>query len=174
MTNKKQITQQAYNELQEKFDALKEEMNSYVVAEEESYGQWVPEEDEKYYFIYDHGRVISAFWYNCDHKCLDRLAIGNVYKTKEEAEAQVKYLKALTKVKNRIAELNERWVPVWGDNTDSKYRLYYNYCEYGSIMWTFSYTTKGASNSLHLKSEKLAKQLIKELPEELTLILRDS
>ena len=47
MNNKKQITLQAYNELQEKFDALKEEMNSYVTVEEKSYGQWVPEEDEE-------------------------------------------------------------------------------------------------------------------------------
>jgi hypothetical protein len=172
MTNKKQITQQAYNELQEKFDDLKEEMNSYVVAEEKSYGQWVPNIDAIYFYIKDNGSIGEFNWRDT-YINRGNLSIGNVYKTKGKAEAKVKYLKALTKVKNRIAELNEGWVPDWGDMDSYKFYAVYSF-DIGQPEVSRLSVVKLPPDSLYLKSEKLAKQLIKELPEELTLILRDS
>ena len=122
-------------------------MNSYVVAEEESYGQWVPEVGKEYYVSGSGGTPYRKVRRTpgLDDAFLSHFAIGNVYETREEVEAHNNYLKALTKVKNRIAELNEGWVPDWSDNTDVKYSLYYSYSEYGSIRWTSSYTAKGAS-----------------------------
>ena len=60
--------------------------------------RWKPEIDQKYYCMVDSGPVVDDYWNDVgiDH---ERFDIGNCFKTKEEAEQVVEYLKALAVVR---------------------------------------------------------------------------
>ena len=100
---------------------------------------------------------------------------GNYFKSKEEAEASNinEVIKATAKVKNRIAELNDGWGPDWEDTDERRWFVYYDFTDnnmdYGN-MW--NNTHKQLEKWKYLKSEELAQQLIREMPEELELMLK--
>jgi hypothetical protein len=87
----------------------------------------------------------------------------------EEAEKERDYRAALTKVKRRIAELNEGWVPDWS-NGSQKYSIFYTHAR-GCVSADWGCYVKYTNNGLYLKDRSLALQLIEEMPEELKLVL---
>ena len=170
---KKQITQQMKNELESRLKEIQQELDSCEVIPEEKpkYGQWVPAHSDKYYSISSHGDVCLHKWYSdCERWSPSRLSMGNVYKTKEEAEKVVEYQKAYTKVVNRIAELNEGWKPDWNDGNQIKYYIDYHVSDQ-RIKEDCTWGYKNQNNSLHIKSGALAKRLLKEMEKELKIIL---
>ena len=60
--------------------------------------RWKPEADQKYYFLNNDGSVGYNHW-DGDHIDRNRFEIGNCFKTVEEAEKAVEYLKALAVVR---------------------------------------------------------------------------
>lgn len=55
---------------------------------------WVPQDDEIYFFINGDGVTSDILWDGSDYDT-DRLGINNVFKTEEEAENHVEWLKIL-------------------------------------------------------------------------------
>lgn len=56
--------------------------------------QWKPVEDQVYYTIFGDGLVYKCIW-NSSKVARDRYALGNCFKTKEEAEAKLEQFKKL-------------------------------------------------------------------------------
>lgn len=83
---------------EEEVEELKKCIKELKEVEIEEDGIWVPEIDEEYWFIYNYADLDYEIWldYSFDK---DRLAIGNVFKTKEEAEFEVERLKVLAELK---------------------------------------------------------------------------
>lgn len=88
-------------ELKQKYKELGEEIEKL-----EKQGKvWKPEKEESYYTIYSDGAFDRATWHDSipGNK---RYAIGNCFRTKEEAEATVEKLKIYTQLKRLAEEIN--------------------------------------------------------------------
>lgn len=84
---------------------------------------WKPEMGDEYYGI-DSSGPIAYTWYDdmTDNYCY---AIGNCFKTKEEADFMVEKLKVIAELK-RFAEEHNTEIN-WNEDNQFKYFLYYNY-----------------------------------------------
>ena len=71
-------------------------------------------------------------------------------------------------VRKRIHELNDGWVPDWSSESQQKC---YVYVHKEVLKRNFYYYSKYVPNWMYLKSDELTKQLIAELPDELSIIL---
>ena len=167
----KQITKQLHDELTARMNEIQEQLSNAVVIEdnpEESYGQWVPDIGQDYWDVNVLGSIRKWYWKN-DELDLQALALGNIFKTEEEAQSHLEYLKANTKVINRIKELNEGWVPVF-EQYASNYCIYYDHLNH-KFKCQSSVLTQSCNYQYYLKSEEVAKKLIEELPNELKIVL---
>lgn len=74
--------------------------------------RWKPEDKETYYYVGNTGDVYSSNW---NYFTIDqgRFDIGNCFKTEEEAERAVEYLKALAVVRgdatSEFVKYNDNW-----------------------------------------------------------------
>ena len=86
--------------------------------------RWKPEIDQKYYCMVDSGPVVDDYWNDVgiDH---ERFDIGNCFKTKEEAEQVVEYLKALAVVRGdattKFTKGGNNWYVYYDTNLNSIY-----------------------------------------------------
>ena len=78
-----------------------------------------PKIDAWYYSINDNGDVVTHSWYRTS-KDIYRYAIGNCFKTREEAEFEVERLRVIAKLKE-FAEPEDR---VWSE--DSNWAIVYS------------------------------------------------
>ena len=91
-------------------------------------GRYKPKYGEEYWFIDSTGDIVSDKWIGA-HSSESRYALGNVYRTKEEAQAALDKQLATVRILDRIAELNDEhgWVADWDDEGQSKYYPLFNY-----------------------------------------------
>lgn len=71
---------------------------------------WKPEMGERYYYVYEDGHNFDDIWQDHDFDKA-RLETGNIYKTEEEAKANLEYLKA----EKVLRDSSEEFIPVVGD-----------------------------------------------------------
>lgn len=123
---------------QESYDKLAEE----VKVE----GRWVPEQYEKYWFVGTLGDVSHTCFLPAMEKW--RIKTGNIFKTKEEAEAHKEWLEA----KAVIQEDAGWWEPDWSNTDNRKWYGYYRFgCNIVATIWT--YINKHAE-TIHFPSEE--------------------
>ena len=118
---------------------------------------WKPEDKKEYYFINAGGRICDDIWTNC---ILDNnlYAIGNCFKTEEEAEFALEKLKVITELKRFAQEHNEKID--WNNDDQPKYHLCYSYFS-DSILISFAYYKK--LNVISFTSREIAQQAIKTI-----------
>lgn len=93
-------------ELQKKVDELQKELDE--LKKQENNGMWIPKRGEGYWHINGCGEVfytINAF----DQYDEKRFLIGNVFKTREEAEFAVEKLKVLAELKVFSEPKDREW-----------------------------------------------------------------
>lgn len=93
-------------ELQKKVDELQKELDE--LKKQENNGMWIPKRGEGYWHINGCGEVfytINAF----DQYDEKRFLIGDVFKTKEEAEFTVEKLKVLAELKVFAEPKDRKW-----------------------------------------------------------------
>lgn len=73
---------------------------------EEDDKPWKPRYREKYYFITSDGSIFNTDWDDCMDK--KTYAIGNVFKTREEAEFAIEKLKVIHELK-QFVEPSKKW-----------------------------------------------------------------
>lgn len=84
---------------------------------------WEPKEGETYYFMWGTGKADTGV-FSATEKDLMRLAVGNYFKTAEERDEAVEYLKVVTELKAFAYDNNE---PInWDDHQERKYKLCWN------------------------------------------------
>lgn len=120
-------------ELQKQIDWLKGQVSalwlntsstgSYnvCIGEPKKWERWKPGDMGDYYIIKSNGVTDPEVWrdHGFDESCY---AIGNIYKTEQEAEAVVQN----RKVHMRLVELAEGFKPDWGDDKQVKWFLFWN------------------------------------------------
>lgn len=126
---------------------------------------WKPEENEKYYYSYSDGSIEQDTYHDSNvdtyvHE--DRYAIGNCFKTREEAEFAVERQKVITELKRYAMEHNEEDID-WNDDFQEKYCLYYNHTEREiSIISKLIMQTA----EIYFSSKSTAQAAIKEIGKE--------
>lgn len=88
----------------------------------EEYKRWRAKEDKQYWFMDDDGEVYD----NRDNRdSIDsgRYKLGNYFKTEEEAEKAVEWLKALTVLRDDT----KGFKPNWSDPEQEKWFVFYNH-----------------------------------------------
>ena len=87
---------------------------------------WKPESDERYWIIDAHGECRYS---RCDNDSYDqgRLAMGNVYPTKEAAEKARDKQLATVRVLNALREAEGDWESDWGDSGQDKWQPKYRH-----------------------------------------------
>lgn len=122
---------------------------------------WNPEENETYYYSYSDGNIEKA---TCDNLNVDknRYAIGNCFKTKEEAEFALEKQKVITELKRFALEHNEEDID-WNDSNQRKCFLSYQH-DKNIIFIDFYYSVQ--IYNIYFTSEEIAQAAIKEIGEE--------
>lgn len=123
---------------------------------------WKPEENETYYYICSSCNIEKDTYYDINiknniHK--NRYAIGNCFKTKEEAEFALERQKVITELKRFALEHNEKEID-WSDGKP-KWLIYSNRNHVG-----VKYVNLLKENNIYFTSEKITQAAIKEIGEE--------
>ena len=142
-----------------------------MVAETEakkSYMPWVPERGDTYWVVSAYGSIVDSNW-SRQMWSSAALAVGNVFKTKQKAKDHVTFLKADTKIVNRIKELNEGWVADFTNRVTPKYSFYWS-AQYCIFETTFTCDAQHKDKKYYLKDRKLVETLIRELHTELMVV----
>ncbi len=110
---------------------------------------WKPENNEGYFYIDEHSYIEYELWEN-GYTDLDAYEIGNVYRTKEEAEKALAKIKARVKIQRYADEVNEEGFDVMNIG-EKKWFVDYNcldnalgvdYCFYNVVPTTTCYDSK--------------------------------
>lgn len=125
-------------------------------------GRWKPKNLETYYYN-NWAEVDSNEWTN-DKVEIWLFETWEIYKTEEEAQFTRDRKVFITKVNDRIDELNDGWIADWMEEGQKKYYMY-------SYLWVLSFSntdTVRADRIIHyIKSREVAGQIIEEFKDEL-------
>jgi hypothetical protein len=144
----------------ETYERLKDEL------EPKERSLWLPKNKEDIYYYVDYRSIYAAAWDGGDVD-KNRFALGNIFKTEEEAKAHSKYLQALYEVKKWIAENCEAFEPDWSDMNQIKYSIY---SSNNRLNPDYSYDNKRLFILPYLKSEEECEALIKAQEDNLKIL----
>ena len=127
---------------------------------------WKPDNRETYFCLLSDGSVESTIYIKGSLFCacdVNRYAIGNCFKTKEEAEFAVEQIKVYTELKRYAAEHNEGEID-WSNHDSEKYFIrYHNQDEH--IQIDMNYYLQNPLQ-VYFTSEQIAKDAIKAVGED--------
>ncbi len=138
----------------------------YIEPEKE-YKRWRAEKWVDYYSIVSNWEIYLSQHDNFEINDL-RYNIGNYYQTEQEAIKERDKRLAIVRVNDAILSLNEWWKHDFV-KYNNKYMVYYDNYEYTFSVGSYCYSS-GSFAISYMKSEEVAKQIIKEHQEDLKLI----
>lgn len=112
-----------------------------------------------YFYLFNTGTIENAVW-SCHQIDENRLSIGNVFLTKEDAEFARERLKVIAELKKYAKEFSDE---EWKDYDLNKYCIRYD-CRKCRVFASFSFTSKGAE--LYFESMQKAQEAIKAVGED--------
>jgi hypothetical protein len=120
-------------------------------------GRWKPEEGDTYWFVTLYGQAAHDIW---DNELIDnkRYEIGDLFKTKEEAEFAIEKLKVIAELKEYEEPKDREW-----DGVNLHYYFYYN-CGMKEIGIACNYSFK--SEHIYFESKEKAEQAIDSIDEK--------
>ena len=126
--------------------------------------RWKPETNERYYSIDEYGDIDSYYW---DNDRYDNFGYSqrNVFKTREEAEKHLEYLKSLAILRDDAGD----WEPDWKNTRQTKYYIYFD-C-YVDKLFVSSTKAYRSINELHFETEKAAQKSIDDHKEHWLRVL---
>lgn len=123
---------------------------------------WKPEENETYYYSYSDGNIEEATWDNLNVD-KNRYAIGNCFKTKEEAEFALERQKVITELKRFALEHNDKEID-WSNRCQDKHFLYFNHDKNRTCISAYTYFQY--AQCIYYTSIEIARAAIQEIGEE--------
>ena len=126
------------------------------IKESEEKEQW--KDGDIYYYIDSDGQVAHNYFFLKSLPATRKLAMGNCFKTVEEAEFELRRLNVLTEIK-KFAESEDK---VW-DGYNEHWCLYY---DVGSDSIRQSFNSVCKSNDIYFESKEKAKECIKYVGED--------
>lgn len=144
---------------QEQFDKLSVLLGE--IKKENEYKIWKPDIGEKYYCISGDSSIWNAANYNVNYDN-DAFSIGNYFKTKEEAEKMVLFLKIRQELRKLAG--NEITVSSFMDADKEKWCIVYdfNLSEVSVVIYVISFQP----NEIYFSSESAARKAIETIGEE--------
>lgn len=117
-------------------------------------------ERDKYAYIGDDGRIRYITWTDCDID-LERLKIGNVFLTKEDAEFELEK----RKIESKMLEMGGTRDALSLNNSDyNKYYIEYDY--YNTRIYVYYRQSPKNMNCIYFRYEHQVKQVIEEIGEQ--------
>lgn len=140
------------------------ELEKQAKAEEQQSKVWKPKENEMYYYVFD-GGVDDYRWTDDDS---DKIlyAIGNCFKTKEEAEWEKQHRLVATELKHFVLENDPRPITEedWENSSVYKYFIYYSF-PFKRVDW--SNDTSGIiANQVYASNKEVLLKAIEHIGEE--------
>lgn len=129
------------------------------IKEEDENNQfcWIPKFREEYYWITNYGESLSDIWTNSSYN-EERLVIGNVFKTKEEANFEVERLKVIHELR-QYAEPRD----IKLDGIKEYFFIAYNF---NNDDIDLAFSRWGKSSAIYFSSEDRAWEAIKVVGKE--------
>ena len=147
------------------YDIMKVKYGDKVLFEREESKWFEPKENEGYYHISPFGKIVALNNKRDEDK--EIIAFSQVFKTREEAQAHLKYKQAELKIIKWIAQ-NDNVVLDWNNEKQPKYFItYFNKGKTFNVDNTW--LTQFLPKHFYLSSEELAQRLIDELGTELKI-----
>ena len=138
----------------------------YIEPEKE-YKRWRADHFDPY-FIIDIDWSIQSYFEEWDKEDNFLYSIHNYFQNEKEAIKERDKRIAIVRVNDAILSLNEWWKPDF-EKYNVKYTVYYDTTEYKFIVESYCYNLSSFT-IYYMKSEEVAKQIIKEHQEDLKLI----
>ena len=154
--------------LKQQLEAAQNEITKLQQAIEKAEAEndvW-PKDGDEYWYISSLGSCAVDTFSKSNNFDAMRIAIGNCYKTKEEAEQAVEKMKVMTELK-RLADKSWKEAGVeidWSDRHTPKYFVRWD-VEYDSFLIDNNYNIKNI-NDIYFHSEEKAKEAIDKIGEE--------
>ena len=103
------------------------EYDAVLIEKKSESKRWKPELGEYYYFVDMFGCIDSSSWDNDAVDTVDnfRYSQRNVFKTEEEAEKHLEYLKSLAILRDDAGD----WEPDWKNTRQNKYSIRFEYSQ---------------------------------------------
>lgn len=134
-----------------------EKLTPYKEKEETSTTRWKPENNTMYWYMNNSGTIACVPWYDdeADH---DFFAIGNCFRTKEDAKFAVERLKVIAELKEYAEPEDAEW-----NGVKQHYTLIYRGYTDGIKLESWTVSRNGA---LTFSSEETAFAAVKAVGEE--------
>ena len=153
--------------IQQELAALRariDELEAQAKAEE---AKW-PKLGDAYFYVECNGEIGESDW-ECDDVDAGSLALGNVYRTKEDAEREVERRKVLTQLR-KLAKASGAFDLV--KPTQSKYRIVYD-AQYRNWVVEINHLAR-TQGAVYFATEQAAKAAIETIgADRLMLLLED-
>ena len=148
-------------ELEKKYEELGKEIER--LKNEKKNVRWRAETQEHYYYI---NSVVTTDDdieddYDAD---IDRYNTGNYFKTREQAEKQLKKLKIYMQLKDLALRLNNGEKIDWDNGEQNKYKIYYN-CGYDKLSYD-AWSTIQELGAIYCLDINFYKEALEEIGEE--------
>ena len=154
--------------LKQQLEAAQQEITKLQQAIEkaEAENEALPKDGDEYWYIISLGDYVVDTFSKSNNFDAMRIAIGNCYKTKEEAEQAVEKMKVMTELK-RLADKSWKEAGVeidWPDENTAKYLVRYN-MEYDAVIIDWNSVIKNI-NDFYFHSGEKAREAIDKIGEE--------
>lgn len=119
--------------------------------------RWRPERCQTYYYISPNGDIIGDIWAESPYDLL-RFALGNIFKTREEAEFEVERLRVIAELKEFAEPEDREW-----DNRNEHFKIVHKI--FSDIVCA-SYWTSVRDGTIYFESKEKAEEAIKAVGED--------
>ena len=144
-----------------------EELDELNAQRDEKTERFVPTKGDNYWFVPSSGMVSTMIWKNSNTDNY-RLSQGNVFRTKEEAEAKLAYNEAVGTIREYILEQNGDWMP---SSEENKYYICHdNPSSPGEWFINWEYHDYSGAIGAYAKNRQIINDTIEKYPEELEII----
>lgn len=132
--------------------------------------RWRPKYNDDYFAVDGRGQVKNDYWGD-DEIDKWRYSQRNVFRTKKEAEQHLAVLKARAAILDHADEVNEGWVPDWGNTGERKYIVYYNHYSSSRCLSVYDIVWMQEPVIVHYKSREAAEDAIREVGDAYLTVL---
>lgn len=154
-------TQEAIDQMKSKLAELEAQLAREQEAEKRKV--WKPKQGEQYWRVFPNGRVCSDRFDYGSAVCNFNLAIGNCFRTQEEAEFHREKMLVLGELQRYADEHNEGEID-WGDDEQMKYCIYYGH--YSKVIFISRECSAQQVGQIYFTSEQIARDAIATVGEE--------
>ena len=132
-----------------------------IIEKQDTKEAWKPAEGEEYFYMWGTGKGDSGVFGEHREKDLMRLAVGNYFKTPEERDYAVEYLKIVAELKAYAYEHND--TINWDVHQERKYKLCWNR-EKECVDTTWS--RRKITDGIYFSSHEVAMEAVAEVGED--------